>query len=171
MKLFRQRKTLLFIACMSLIVFITACGKDDPTQSIAGHSYKAIQDGKVEATFTFEKDGTLKMVSAPGKFNAGEEARANYEVVKEDNKSYLIVNHEPIDFFTKKEGFSTAYYEKDHDFYSVCLIKFDKEKITLKDSYNKKNNAFLMKNKEDIKNLVELPESKTIFDLEPIEQN
>ncbi|PTE66353.1 hypothetical protein BUY46_11915, partial [Staphylococcus devriesei] len=122
MNLFRQRKTLLFIACISLIVFITACGKDDPTQSIVGHSYKALRDGKVEATFTFEKDGTFRMVSAPGKFNAGEEAQANYEVVNENDKSYLIVNHEPIDFFSqweKGDGFSTAFYEKGKDSYKV----------------------------------------------------
>ncbi|MCH4531728.1 hypothetical protein [Staphylococcus haemolyticus] len=172
MKILKQRKTLMLISCLILIIFVTACGKEDKTSNeLVGNTYKAIQDGKVEANFTFEKDGTLKMVSAQGKFNAGEELRANYEVVHENNKSYLITHNVNDKFFTKsKYGFLSADYFIDKDRHDVSLIKvIDNKNIEIRALFNKKTDNLDMKGKEDIKNLED--DNVVNFKLEKINDN
>ncbi|WP_154836538.1 hypothetical protein [Staphylococcus sp. Marseille-Q1834] len=169
MKILKQRKTLMLISCLILIIFVTACGKEDKASNeLVGNTYKAIKKGKVEANFTFEKDGSLKMVSADGKPNAGEEARANYEIVDENNNKYLIVHNEPKDFFSVKDGFDTASYEQNNDFYNISLIKFKEGKVFLKklELKNKSYDTQNLDSKKDIKYLKEFSPSVNVFELE-----
>lgn len=169
MKILKHRKTLMLMSCVILIIFVTACGKEDKTSNeLVGNTYKAIKKGKVEANFTFEKDGTLKMISAEGKRNAGEEARANYEIVDENNNKYLIVHNEPKHFFSVKDGFDTASYEQNNDFYNISLIEFKDRKVFLKklELKNKSYDTQSLDSRKDIKYLKEFSPSVNVFELE-----
>ncbi|GGG88956.1 hypothetical protein E2558_01075 [Staphylococcus pragensis] len=170
MKILKHRKTLMLLSCLILIIFVTACGKEDKASNeLVGNTYKAIQDGKVEANFTFEKDGTLKMVLAQGQVNAGKEARAEYKVLKEDKKLYLITHQLPKHFFNKKGGFYSTAFERNEDTYFVHLIKFENDKIILQQLSSKEDNLHKIESEEEIKNLKE--DNNINYELEKISDN
>ncbi|MDH9708120.1 hypothetical protein PZL18_08870 [Staphylococcus epidermidis] len=86
-----KNKLILLIGIILLSgISLYGCGKNDGDE-IVGKEFKVIHKNKIEAIMKFEVNHELTVISAQGKYNAGQEFRGKYQLKEKEGKLFLLI--------------------------------------------------------------------------------
>ena len=86
-----KNKLILLIGIILLSgISLYGCGKNDGDE-IVGKEFKVIHKNKIEAIMKFGVNHELTVISAQGKYNAGQEFRGKYQLKEKEGKLFLLI--------------------------------------------------------------------------------
>lgn len=105
-----KNKLILLIGIILLSVSgisLYGCGKKGGDE-IVGKEFKVIHKNKIEAIMKFGVNHELTVISAQGKYNAGQEFRGKYQLKEKDGKLFLMSSSIPTDLFDLHQDNTTG---------------------------------------------------------------
>ena len=103
-----KNKLILLIGVILLSgISLYGCGKKDGDE-IVGKEFKVIHRNKTEAIMKFGENNELTIISAQGKYNAGQEFRGKYQLKEKDGKLFLISSSIPTDLLDLHQDNTTG---------------------------------------------------------------
>ena len=159
-----KNKLILLIGIILLSgISLYGCGKNDGDE-IVGKEFKVIHKNKIEAIMKFGVNHELTVISAQGKYNAGQEFRGQYQLKENEGKLLLLIpkidreildiqnfGYQTVEIHRKdsKDWYVYQLEEKDNKFFMYDLtIKDGKE-----DKFKGVNDLSMLEiKKEDDKN-------------------
>lgn len=161
------------IVTVIIIVGLYGCGKKDGDE-IVGKEFKVIHKNKIEAVMKFGKNNELTVVSAQGKFNAGQEFRDKYQIKKNKDKEYVLLPK--IDgeiLHIQSAGYRTATIDrldtKENEDWYIYQIEKNNNNIIMYDLTYKKGEADKFKSIDDL-DMLEIRDGNEVNStLEPVD--